>query len=408
MLNARLASRCLRTSVGWRQRGQRNAISASELDEMKSSARKLIDKHINPHVLDYEREGRAPLHDIFKLLGSNGLLGISMPEKYGGLNLPYHANMQICYELGGIRSGGITMATGVQTDMSTPALSVHGSEYLKENFLAPAIAGDVVTCIGVSEPHAGSDVANVRTTADYDAKTDEWVINGGKIWTTNVTQADWMCLIAKTDKESKNIYGNKSLFVLPLNLPGITKTSEGMQKMGMRSSDWGQTYFDNVRIPGKHLIGEKNMGFIYQMEQFQFERMVGAVGAIRPFEMVIEETIEYVKDRQAFGKPLAKNQAIQFKLAELATEVELLKTMTFKVAEELDGGKDFTKEASMLKFKVGQLARSLPDQCLQFWGAQGYLMDSYVNRVHRDMRAVAIGGGADEIMLRIIAKYLGI
>ena len=386
----------------------RNSITQPEIEDMKNSTKKLIEKHINPNIPKYEKDMKQPLHEIFKLLGNNGLLGISMPEKYGGLNLPYHVNMDIIYEIGGIRNGSLPMAIGVQTDMSTPALAKYGNDYLKENFLAPAIAGDLVSCIGVSEHHAGSDVANIKTTAKYDAKTDEFVINGGKIWTTNVTQADWMCLIASTDPTSKNIHKNKSLFILPLNLPGITISTQGMEKMGMRASDWGQTYFDNVRIPGNHLIGELNKGFTYQMEQFQFERMVAVAAGIKPLEICIKETIEYCQNRNIFGQPLSKKQNVQFVLAECATEVELLKTMLFATAKELESGKDFTKEASMLKFKLGQMSRVWPDKMLQFWGAQGYLMDNYVNRVHRDGRAGAIGGGADEVMLAYIAKYMGV
>lgn len=389
-----IIKRCLAT---------RNPASREEILSMQKTAEQIVEKHINPNILKYEQDRKMPLHEIFKILGDAGLLGVSMPEEYGGLNLSYRANLEVMYALASTRNGGLPMAIGVQTDMATPALANHGSHFLKENFLKPAIAGDMVSCIGVSEPHAGSDVANIKSTATYDPKTDEYIINGGKIWTTNVTQADWMCMLCNTDP-NKPKHMNKSLFIVPLNLPGITITSHNMEKSGMISSDWGQTYFDNVRIPASHLIGKLNHGFIYQMEQFQFERLIAGAFAIRPMEMIIQETIEYCQNRPAFEGKLIDNQFIKYKLAELATEVELLKNMTFATAEKVDAGLDMTLEASMIKYKSGILCRTLPDTCLQFWGAQGYLQDSYVNRMARDLRACAIGGGADEVMLQIIAK----
>jgi citronellyl-CoA dehydrogenase len=377
----------------------------------RETTKSIVEK-INPNVLSYEKAGKAPLHEIFKTLGDAGLLGISMPEKYGGLNLPYTVNMGVMEEIGGIDNGSLPMAIGVQTDMATPALAEHGSEALCKEYLMPSITGDIVGCIGVSEPHAGSDVGAIKTNAVLSKDGSEYIINGGKIWTTNVTQADWMCCLVNTELDQKNPYRQKSLIVLPLKTDGkitkgVTITSKDMEKLGMRGSDWGQTYFDNVRVPVGNLIGKPGMGFFYQMEQFQKERLVCAVIALRPFERMISETAEYCSNRKVFGKTLLDQQYIQFKLAEMSVDVQLYKDCLYTTLEKLDRGENVVREASMLKYKMGKMSQDIPNTCLQFHGAQGYLFDSWVNRMYRDLRASAIGGGADEVMLQVIAKMEG-
>jgi citronellyl-CoA dehydrogenase len=391
-------------------------LASQEDQELINSFRettKAIVEKINPHVLAYEKAGKAPLHEIFRTLGDAGLLGISMPEKYGGLNLPYSINMAVAEEIGGIDNGSLPMAIGVQTDMATPALAEHGSEALCEEFLVPSIKGEVVGCIGVSEPHAGSDVSAIKTEATISEDGTEYIINGGKIWTTNVTQADWMCCLCNTEKDVKSVYKNKSLIIIPLKktdgtrADGITISSHQMEKMGMRASDWGQTYFDNVRVPVGNLIGTPGMGFIYQMEQFQKERLVAAMIVLRPLERLISETASYCADRKIFGKSLLDQQHVQFKLAAMSVEVQLYKDSLWRTLEKLDAGENVVREASMLKYKLGQLTQEIPNTCLQFHGAQGYLFDSYVNRIMRDLRSSSIGGGADEVMLQVIARLEG-
>ena len=388
-----------------------NTADPELISSFRETTKSIVEK-INPNVLSYEKAGIAPLHEIFKTLGDAGLLGISFPEKYGGLNLPYKVNMAVAEEIGGIDNGSLPMAIGVQTDMATPALAEHGSEALCAEFLVPSITGDIVGCIGVSEPHAGSDVGAIKTNAVLSKDGSEYIINGGKIWTTNVTQADWMCCLVNTELDQKNPYRQKSLLVIPLKTDGkvtegVTITSKDMEKLGMRASDWGQTYFENVRVPVGNLIGKPGMGFFYQMEQFQKERLVCATIALRPFERLISETAEYCSNRKVFGKTLLDQQYIQFKLAEMSVDVQFYKDCLYTTLDKLDRGENVVREASMLKYKMGKMSQEIPNTCLQFHGAQGYLFDSWVNRTMRDLRASAIGGGADEVMLQVIAKMEG-
>jgi citronellyl-CoA dehydrogenase len=287
--------------------------------------------------------------------------------------------------------------------MATPALARYGSDELRKEFLAPAIAGDYVASIAVSEPHAGSDVANIKTTAVKDG--DDYVINGTKMWITNSTQSDFMCVLCNTSDDNKHT--NKSLIVVPSNTPGIS-FSERLNKMGMRSSDTAQVFFDNVRVPQRYRIGDEGMGFVYQMQQFQEERLYAAAGQVKAMEMCIEKTIEYTRERQIFGKSVLDNQVVNFRMAELQTEVEALRALTYDAVEGYINGVDVTLKASMAKLKAGRLVREVSDSCLQYWGGMGFMWDNPVSQVYRDGRLTSIGGGADEVMLGIITKIMGI
>jgi citronellyl-CoA dehydrogenase len=303
--------------------------------------------------------------------------------------------------IGAANCGGVPMAIGVHTDMCTPALARFGSDELRREFLAPAIAGDMVGCLGVSEPGGGSDVAAVKTTARKDG--GDYVINGSKMWITNGLKADWCCLLANTSEGSP--HKNKSLIIVPLNVPGVTR--QKIHKIGMHSSDTALLFFDNVRVPTRNLIGQEGMGFMFQMLQFQEERLWGAASSLRSLDNLIDATIEYTRERKAFGKSILDNQVVHFRLAELRTEVAALRALTYQAVEQYVSGKDVTKLASMAKLKCGRLSREVSDSCLQFWGGMGYTADNLVARAYRDSRLVSIGGGADEVMLGIIAKLEG-
>ncbi|GAA5316209.1 MAG: citronellyl-CoA dehydrogenase [Candidatus Pelagadaptatus aseana] len=378
-------------------------IFTEEHEAIRKTIAQFIDKEINPHHEQWEREGIFPAHELFKKMGDLGLLGIAKPEEYGGMGLDYSYQIVFSEELGRITSGGVSMAIGVQTDMATPAMAKFGSDYIKQNFLAKAISGDAVCSIAVSEPHAGSDVANIKTTAVKDG--DDYIINGSKMWITNATQADYLCLLANTGGD--NPHKSKSLIVVPTDLPGISM-SEKLDKLGMRSSDTAQIFFDNVRVPQKNLIGEEGMGFTYQMIQFQEERLYAAAGGLKAMEHAINTTIEYTRERQAYGKSLLDNQVIQFRLAELQTEVEALRALTYDAVEGYINGEDVTLKASMAKLKAGRLVREVADSCLQYWGGMGFMWDNPVSQLFRDQRIASIGGGADEVMLGIICKKMGI
>ena len=370
--------------------------------ELRRTVARFVEQEINPHVDEWEAAGRFPAHELFKKLGDLGLLGITKPEAFGGAGLDFSYSLVVAEELGAAHCGAVPMAIGVQTDMATPALARFGSDELKRDFLAPTIAGDLVVALGVSEPHAGSDVANVKTTADKDG--DDYLINGTKMWMTNGLQADWICLLARTGGDNR--HNDKSLIVVPTDAAGISR-SEPLNKLGMRSSDTAQVFFDNVRVPQRYRIGEEGLGFMYQMLQFQEERLWGAASALKGLENLIVETIEYTRTRVAFGKPILDNQVVHFRLAELQTEIEALRALIYSACDVHVGGGDATRLASMSKLKAGRLAREVADACLQYWGGQGYMWESRIARAFRDQRLMSIGGGADEIMLAIICKQMG-
>jgi citronellyl-CoA dehydrogenase len=382
---------------------EKNMILTEEHSAIRQTVASFIDKEINPHCDEWEKEGIFPAHELFKKMGNLGLLGIPKPTEYGGMGLDYSYQIVFSEELGRIHSGGVSMGIGVQTDMSTPALAKFGSDELKRDYLTQAIAGEAVFSIAVSEPHAGSDVAAIKTTARKDG--DDYVINGTKMWITNSTQADFLCLLANTGDGPAHT--NKSLILVPTSTPGIS-FSERLDKLGMRSSDTAQIFFDDVRVPQRNLIGEEGMGFTYQMIQFQEERLYAAAGSLKAMEYCIDTTIDYTRERQAFGKSLLDNQVIHFRLAELQTEVEALRALTYDAVEGYINGVDVTMKASMAKLKAGRLVREVADSCLQYWGGMGYMWDNPVSRAWRDQRLCSIGGGADEVMLGIIAKKMGI
>ena len=294
------------------------------------------------------------------------------------------------------------MAIGVQTDMATPALARFGSDEVRKEFLAPSVSGEYVACLGVSEVGAGSDVASLKTSARRDG--GDYVINGGKMWTTNGTQADWICLLANTSEGAP--HRNKTLICVPMKTKGV-EIARKLKKVGMNSSDTAQIYFDNVRVPQRWRIGEEGMGFTYQMQQFQEERLWAGAGW-QGSKYVIQETIDYLRERQAFGKPLLDNQYIYYKLAELQTEVEAVGALFHKAVELYVAGNDVTQLASMVKLKGARVGREVADWCVQFWGGMGYMEETRVNRAWRDSRLSSIGGGADEVMMSIIAKTMGI
>ena len=373
-----------------------------EHDELRRTVARFVEQELNPHVDEWEDAGIFPAHEVFRKLGALGLLGLTKPEAYGGAGLDYSYSLVMAEALGSTRCGGVPMAIGVQTDMATPALARFGSDELRAEFLAPAIAGEQVACIGVSEPGAGSDVAGIRTTARKDG--GDYVINGGKLWITNGAQADWMCCLANTSEGSP--HRNKSLIILPMKTRGVT-VERRLRKIGMHSSDTAQIHFDEVRVPLRHLVGQEGAGFTYQMLQFQEERLWGAANALGGLDDAVRETIEYTRSRKAFGRPVLDNQVVHFTLAELRTEIEALRALTYRATELYVAGQDVTPLASMAKLKAGRLTREVADKCLQYWGGMGYTWENRISRLYRDGRLASIGGGADEVMLTILCKAMG-
>ena len=372
-----------------------------EHEQIADTVRKFVAKEINPFIAEWEAAQEFPSHQVFKKLGDLGLLGLKYPTEYGGMALDFSYSMVMAEALGECNAGGVPMAIGVHTDMCTPALARFGSDELRREFLAPSIAGDMVGCLGVSEAGGGSDVAALKTHARKEG--DDYVIKGSKMWITNGMKADWCCLLVNTSDASP--HKNKSLIIVPMDAQGITR--QKIRKMGMDSSDTAQLFFDNVRVPRRNLIGQEGMGFMFQMMQFQEERLWGAAGSLRSLDRLIDQTIDYTRQRKTFGKSVLDNQVVHFRMAELRTEVEALRSLTYRAVEAYVSGKDVTKLASMAKLKCGRLSREVADSCLQYWGGMGFTWDNPISQAYRDSRLVSIGGGADEIMLGIICKLEG-
>jgi citronellyl-CoA dehydrogenase len=369
----------------------------------RETVREFVDREINPYMDEWEEAELFPAHELFKKAGDLGLLGLSYAEEYGGTGGDYWYNIALAEEMARCNGGAIPMAMGVQTDMATPALNQFGSHELKKRFLEPAIRGDAVCSIAVTEPGAGSDVASIRTRAERVG--DDYVINGSKMFITNGVQADWLCLLTRTSPGTT--YKGMSLIIVPTDTPGFS-VSKKLKKLGNWASDTAELVFDNVRVPVANRIGEEGQGFIYQMRQFQNERLIGTLGAVAGAEKILRMTIEYCRGRHTFGKPLIENQWIYFRLSELITEVEFLRQMCYHCGRIMDAGGDYTREASMAKLKAGRLVREVADTCMQFHGGMGYMEEYPLARYYRDSRLMSIGAGADEIMLGIIAKYEGI
>ncbi len=370
--------------------------------QLAETVRRFVDAEINPYLDEWEEAQEFPSHALFKKLGDLGLLGIKYPEEYGGSGLDFSYSVVMAEALGACDAGGVPMAIGVHTDMCTPALARFGSDELRAEFLAPSIAGDMVGALGVSEPNAGSDVASIRTTARREG--DDLVINGTKMWITNGMKADWCCVLVNSN-DSDNRHANKSLVIVPLDAKGVSR--QKIIKMGMRCSDTAQLFFDNVRVPARYIVGQEGAGFMYQMMQFQEERLWGAANSLLLLDRTIDKTIEYTRERKAFGRSILDNQVVYHRLAELRTEVELLRSLVYRATDDYVAGKNVTRLASMAKLKCGRLSREVTDGCMQFWGGMGYTEESFVSRAFRDARLISIGGGADEIMLGIIAKLEG-
>jgi citronellyl-CoA dehydrogenase len=367
----------------------------------RESVKRFIDKEINPHMDEWE-ETTVPLHDLFKKMGDLGLLGVRYDQKYGGQGLDYWFETVLLEELGHIQGFGVSIAIAVQTNLATPALDMFGSEYIKDKYLRAAIAGEMVSAIAVTEPGAGSDVAALKTKAVR--KGDFYIINGSKTFITNGNQADFLTLLARTsDQPGHHVF---SLLIVPTNLPGFS-VGKKLDKMGLRSSDTALLFFDDVKVPVENLVGKEGEGFIYQMKQFQHERFSVLPIAYVASKDMIDMTVDYLKQRVAFGEPLINKQVLRHRLVQWLAEIESLKQLTYHIVRMKTQGLDVTREISMGKLLSGQLITKVADGCLQMFGGTGFMNETLISRYYRDARLLPIGGGADEVMSDVIAKREG-
>jgi citronellyl-CoA dehydrogenase len=375
---------------------------SSDHEAFRQSARGVLEREILPHGQEWEEARTFPAHQLFKVLGAAGLLGLEYDPAYGGQGADHSYTVILGEELGRMGCAGVAMAVAVQNDMATPSLHSHGSDELKQRYLAPALRGEMVAAIAVTEPDAGSDVARITTRAVRDG--DEWVINGSKLYITNGTQADWLCLLARTSAEGG--YQGLSQILFPTSATGFS-VSRKLRKLGNNCSDTAELSFTDARVPVSHTIGQPGRGFQQQMRQFQNERMIAAYIAVGAMDAALRRTADYLRDRHTFGQPLLSRQYVQFRLAELAAELDMLRHYNYACAEAYLRGEDTTRFASIAKLKAGRLQREVADTCLQFHGGLGYMEEAWVSRFFRDSRLLSIGGGADEVMLQILARLDG-
>ncbi len=367
----------------------------------RASIRKFVDEEMAPRAREFDETGRID-KALYRRMGELGMLGIRFDPKWGGAGLDWSFTAVLFEELGRCDNAGVALGISVQTDMATPSLHQLGTDELRQRYLVPAIQGEMVAAIAVTEPEAGSDVAAIKTQAVRDG--DDWVINGSKMYITNAATADWLCLLAVTDPDAG--HGGFSQIIVPTDAPGFSY--QLLDKIGNWGSDTGQLFFDHVRVPVSNTIGKIGRGFQQQMMQFQDERLVACVSSYAGARRLWERTKEYCAERIVFGAPLGKMQVTQFKLVEMLTQITAARELTLACVRKRMRGEDATQEISMGKLFCGRMLRSVADQCIQLFGGSGYMKDNPAGRAFVDTRLTRIGAGADEVMIHYLAKMLGL
>ena len=369
-------------------------------DAFRRTVRSFVEKEMAPHGLEWDRAGIFP-RELFRKFGELGFLGINHDPKYGGSGLDFFYVVAFCEELSRSYNAGVNMALLVQSQMATPIINELGTEEQKREFLAPALSGDKIAALGVSEPGCGSDVAAIKTTAKRVG--DDYVINGSKMWITNGTRADFITLGVRTGAEG---HAGISLVTFPTDVKGFS-VSKKLDKIGNLSSDTAILYFEDCKIPARYVLGEENQGFYHIMTNFQGERLVGALMATSAMERMLEDAVRYGREREAFGRPLIKYQVWRHKFVEHLSAIEAAKRLTYHAAALFDAGENPVKEISMAKLFACDLAQKVAYDCQQFYGGMGYVEETPIARLWRDVRLLTIGGGTSEVMKEIISKLSG-
>ena len=375
----------------------------TEQHEMfRAMVRQFVERELRPFADAWEEAEEFP-REVFKKAGEQGLLGLHYDERWGGAGLDYWYTVVECEELVRSHCAGVNMALMVQSDMATPVIHDLGTDEQKEEFLAPAIRGEKIAALGVSEPGAGSDVVSMRTVARRDG--DDYVISGSKTFITNGTRADFVTLVVKTDPDKG--HSGVSIVLFPTATKGFA-VGRKLKKLGNKASDTAELHFDNCRIPRRYLLGEEGQGFYYLMQNFQGERLVAALLATAGAKRLVEESIAYGESREAFGRPIIKFQTWRHEFAQFLTEIEAGKRLAYYATDLFNRKLPSVKEISMAKLFCGELANRVADRCLQFHGGWGYMDEYAISRAWRDMRLITIGGGTSEVMREIIAKLSGL
>jgi alkylation response protein AidB-like acyl-CoA dehydrogenase len=380
---------------------RKHFIFTEEHDQLRESIGNFVTRELAPHAAEWE-ETTFP-DWVFQRLGELGFLGLTFPEEYGGQGGDYFCSIVLAEEMTRCNSGGVAMGVAVHTDMATPPILAFGTEEQKQRYLVPAIRGEKISCLGITEPDAGSDVAGIKTRAVRDG--DEWVINGSKTYITNGHRADFIVLVTKTDPDAG--YDGFTLFLVDMDLPGVIREKK-LEKLGMHSSDTALLAFQDVRVPADAVLGEVGKGFYHIMWELQGERLCSAAGCVAGAERVFDRTLEYAKERKAFGRSIGHFQVIRHKFAEMATKIETARQLVYTTAWRVANGDYPVREISMAKLYAARIATEVADECIQIHGGAGYMKEYGIERSWRDIRLNRIGAGTDEIMLDYIGRSYGV
>lgn len=382
---------------------RKHFIFTDEHEQLRESIRSYATKELAPHAEEWE-ETTFP-DSVFRRMGELGFLGLDKPVEYSGQGGDYYSALVLAEELVHARSGGLAMGIAVQTDMALPPILAFGTEEQKQAWAAPAIRGEKILCLGITEPDAGSDVAGIKTRAVYDEATDEYVINGSKTYITNGHRADVIVLVTKTDPDAG--HGGITLFLVPMDAPGVIREKR-LSKLGMHASDTALLAFQDVRVPASAMLGERGKGFYHISWELQGERLIGAAGCVAGAQAAFDMTLKYAQERGAFGRPIGKFQVIRHKFAEMATQIETARQLVYTTAWRFQNGEYPVREISMAKLHAARVAVDVADECIQIHGGAGYMTEYGIERVWRDLRLNRIGAGTDEIMLEVIGKSYGL
>ncbi|MGH3441571.1 MAG: acyl-CoA dehydrogenase family protein [Nitriliruptorales bacterium] len=375
-----------------------------EHEQLRAAIRRWVGEELAPHADEWEEAGWFP-DEVFHRAGELGLLGLTVPEEYGGQGGDYWSTVVLGEELGGAGCGGVPMALAVQTDMATPPILKFGTDEQIQRYLVPAVKGEKISCLGITEPDAGSDVARIRTRAERDG--DGWVVNGAKIFITNGVRADFCTMVVRTSGGPEDGYDGISLFLVDTDLPGFT-VARKLDKVGMLSSDTAELSLEDLRVPGEALLGIEGQGFKQIMWELQGERLIAAIQAVGGAQRIFERTVAYAKEREAFGRPIGSFQVQRHRLVEMATRIEACRRLVYDCADKWNRGIYATTEIAMVKLATAEMGFWVADEAMQLHGGYGYSTEFPIERSWRDSRLSRIGGGSDEVQREIISRLMGL
>jgi alkylation response protein AidB-like acyl-CoA dehydrogenase len=380
---------------------RKHLIFTDEHEQLRESITNFATKELAPHAEEWE-ETTFP-DWVFTRMGELGFLGLDKPEEYGGQGGDYYSALVLGEAIGAANCGGLAMGVAVQTDMAMPPILAFGTEEQKQEWAVPAIKGEKILCLGITEPDAGSDVKGIKTRAVRDG--DEFVINGSKTYITNGHRAHAIVLVTKTDPDAG--YDGFTLFLVPMDAPGVIREKK-LQKLGMHASDTALLAFQDVRVPASAMLGQEGKGFYHIMWELQGERMIGAAGSLAGAQRCFDRTLAYAKEREAFGQAIGHFQVIRHKFAEMATKIEAARELVYVTAWRFANGQYPVREISMAKLFASRVAVEVADECIQIHGGAGYMKEYGVERAWRDARLNRIGAGTDEVMLEVIGRSYGL